>query len=176
MMRMTCNPELAGEASAEDRGCEGTIRGETMSCVADHGTLHMNMTSASPTESSGIITKDSPRSIEKTVTRLTELIAERGMKLFAVIDQSAEARSVGLDLRPTILVVFGNPAAGTAVMDAVPLAALDLPLRILVWADAGETKVSYLAPDALADRYALGPSLARNLAGIEPLTDSLVSP
>ena len=55
--------------------------------------------------------------------------------MFAVIDQQAAARDVGLDLRETTLVIFGNPAAGTRVMDAVPLAALDLPLKVLVWAD-----------------------------------------
>ena len=127
-----------------------------------------------PTAPAGITTKGSPRSIDETVTRLTELIEDRGMKLFAVIDQSAEASSVGLHLRPTTLVIFGNPAAGTAVMDAAPLAALDLPLKVLVWADGDETKVSYLAPRELADRYALRPDLARNLDGIDPLTDALV--
>jgi uncharacterized protein (DUF302 family) len=123
----------------------------------------------------GIVTKDSHRSVDDTVNRLTELIDARGMKLFAVIDQAAEARSVGLRLRPTTLVVFGSPLAGTAVMDAAPLAALDLPLKILVWADDDQTKVSYLSPGALAARYDLDPELAKNLAGIEPLTDTLVA-
>ena len=77
--------------------------------------------STGPTTTAGITTKDSPRSIEETVARLTELIDGHGMKIFAVIDQSAEARSVGLHLRPTTLVIFGDPAAGTAVMDAAPL-------------------------------------------------------
>ena len=63
------------------------------------------------------------------------------MKLFAVIDQRDEAHRAGLDLRDTTLVVFGNPA-GTAVMAAAPLSALDLPLKVLVWDDAGQTKVS----------------------------------
>jgi uncharacterized protein (DUF302 family) len=108
------------------------------------------------------------------VSRLTDLIHAKGMKLFAVIDQSAEARGVGLELRPTTLVLFGNPVAGTAVMDAAPLAALDLPLKVLVWADRDQTKISYLAPGALADRYALDPDLSRTLAGIDPLTEALV--
>ncbi len=123
----------------------------------------------------GITTKASTRSINDTVTKLTELIDARGMRLFAVIDQAAEARRVGLHLRPTTLVVFGNPVAGTAVMTAAPLAALDLPLKILVWADGEDTKVSYLAPGALASRYQLDPDLADNLAGIDPLTDALVA-
>ncbi len=132
------------------------------------------MTPTGPPATAGITTKVSSRSVDETVARLTELIEVRGMKLFAVIDQSAEARSVGCHLRPTTLVIFGNPVAGTAVMDATPLAALDLPLKVLIWADGDETKVSYLAPSAFADRYALRPDLARNLAGIDPLTDALV--
>jgi uncharacterized protein (DUF302 family) len=134
------------------------------------------MTSIGPITFNGITTKESPRSFEETVSRLTQLIEDRGMKLFAVIDQSAEARNVGLQLRPTTLVVFGNPIGGTAVMNATPLAALDLPLKVLVWADADQTKVSYLAPSALAERYTLDPDLAHNLSGIEPLTNALVCP
>ena len=132
--------------------------------------------STGPTTATGITTKDSPRSIEQTVARLTELIDGHGMKIFAIIDQSAEARGVGLHLRPTTLVIFGNPAAGTAVMDAAPLTALDLPLKILVWAERDQTRVSYIAPGTLADRYSLPSDLARNLAGIDPLTDALVKP
>ena len=132
------------------------------------------MTSAEPRAASAITTKASPRSTKETVARLTDLIDARGMKLFAVIDQAEEARNVGLQLRPTTLVIFGNPAAGTAV-DAVPLSALDLPLKILVWADGDQTKVSYPAPPTVAARYQLGPDLAQKLAGIDPLTDALVA-
>jgi Domain of unknown function DUF302 len=74
------------------------------------------------------------------------LAAAKEIKLFAVIDQAAEARQAGLDLRDTTLVMFGSPAAGPLVMAASPLAALDLPLKVLVWDDAGQTKVSYNAP------------------------------
>jgi uncharacterized protein (DUF302 family) len=132
------------------------------------------MTSSRLGTAAGIITKNSPRTINETVSRLTDLIHAKGMKLFAVIDQSAEAHEVGLELRPTTLVIFGNPAAGTAVMDAVPLAALDLPLKLLVWADQDQTKVSYVAPSVLADRYALDSELSRNLAGIELLAEALI--
>ena len=122
-----------------------------------------------------ITTKNSPRSINDTVTKLTGLIEARKMRLFAVIDQTAEARRVGLELRPTTLVIFGNPVAGTEVMNAAPLSALDLPLKILVWADGEQAKVSYLAPGALAARYNLDADLASNLAGVDPLTDALVA-
>jgi len=92
-----------------------------------------------------------------------------------VIDQSAEASQVGMQLRETTLVLFGNPAAGTPVMVAAPLSALDLPLKVLVWADGGQTKVSYYGPAALAARYGLSPDLAAKLAGIDPLTDALIA-
>jgi uncharacterized protein (DUF302 family) len=127
-------------------------------------------------DDSDVVTKISPRSVADTVSRLTGIIGGKGMKLFAVIDQSAEAREAGLSLRDTTLVIFGSPAAGTPVMAASPLAALDLPLKVLIWADAGQTKVSYYAPAALAARHHLGAGLAGNLAGIDPLTDALVAP
>jgi uncharacterized protein (DUF302 family) len=117
-------------------------------------------------------TKDSPWPVADTVERLTGLITTRGMSIFATIDQRAAAQSVGQDLRETILIVFGNPAGGTPVMNAVPLAGLDLPLKLLVWDDDGSTRVSYLSPSALAARFALSPSLAAPLAGIDQLTDA----
>ncbi len=122
-----------------------------------------------------IVTKLSPRPVDGTVSKLTGMISAKGMKLFAVIDQSAEARQVGLTLRETTLVIFGSPEAGTPVMAAAPLSALDLPLKVLVWDDAGQTKVSYYAPAALAARHHLSPEVAGNLAGINALTDALVA-
>ncbi len=123
----------------------------------------------------GIVTKPSHLTVAETVARLTDMVSAKGMRLFAVIDQRAEAQQVGLDLRETTLVIFGSPAGGTPVMAASPLAALDLPLKVLVWADEGQTKVSYYAPATLAARHHLGPDLAANLAGIDALTDALVS-
>ena len=122
-----------------------------------------------------VVTKLSPRPVADTVSKLTGMINAKGMKLFAAIDQSAEARQVGLSLRETVLVIFGSPAAGTPVMATAPLAALDLPLKVLVWDDEGQTKVSYYAPAALAARHHLGPDLAGNLAGINALTDAVVA-
>jgi uncharacterized protein (DUF302 family) len=122
----------------------------------------------------GITTKVSPKSVADTVSRLTGILSAKGLKVFAVIDQRAEARRVGLDMRETTLVVFGNPAAGTPVMVAAPMAALDLPLKVLIWDDDGQTKVSYYGPAALAKRYDLGQDLAADLAAIDPLTDALV--
>ena len=121
------------------------------------------------------VTKASPQSVANTVTRLTELIAAKRMRLFAVIDQSAEARRVGLELRDTVLVLFGSPASGTPVMASSPLAALDLPLKVVVWADRDHTCVSYLAPAALAARHQLSAELAAPLSGIDALTDELIA-
>jgi uncharacterized protein (DUF302 family) len=123
-----------------------------------------------------ITTKVSPRSVTDTVSRLTGILSGKGLKVFGVIDQSAEASQVGMPLRETTLVLFGNPAAGTPVMVAVPLSALDLPLKVLIWADDGQTKVSYYGPAALAARYGLSADLEAKLAAIDPLTDALIAP
>jgi uncharacterized protein (DUF302 family) len=122
-----------------------------------------------------VVTKLSPRSVGDTVARLSELLEAKGLKLFAVIDHSGEAEDNGLQLRDTKLVIFGNPQAGTPVMVAAPLAALDLPLKVLVWADGDQTKVSYTAPAELADRHGLSDELAAPLAAVDPLTDAVVS-
>jgi uncharacterized protein (DUF302 family) len=121
-----------------------------------------------------VTTKVSPRSVAATVSRLTGILSARSMKVFAVIDQSEQAREAGLRLRETTLVIFGSPAAGTPVMDAAPLAALDLPLKILIWADGSRTNVTYYSPAAIAARHGLDSELAAKLAGIDPLTDALI--
>jgi uncharacterized protein (DUF302 family) len=122
-----------------------------------------------------VVTKLSRQSVAGTVARLTGMITAKGMRLFAVIDQAAEARQVGLTLRETTLVIFGSPEAGTPVMAASPLAALDLPLKVLIWADEGQTKVSYYAPAALAASHHLTADLAASPSGINVLTDALVA-
>jgi uncharacterized protein (DUF302 family) len=122
-----------------------------------------------------VVTKLSGESVAATVAELTGMITAKGMRLFAVIDQAAEARQAGLELRETVLVIFGSPQAGTPVMAAWPLAALDLPLKVLIWADEGQTKVSYYAPAALAASHHLTAELAASLAGINALTDALVA-
>lgn len=122
-----------------------------------------------------VMTKISPLPYADTVNRLTSLLDAKHMKIFAVIDQRAEAQSAGRELRETTLVLFGNPAAGTPVMAAVPLAALDLPLKVLIWADNGQVNVSYVPPAELARRYQLSSELTARLAAIDVLTDALVA-
>jgi uncharacterized protein (DUF302 family) len=130
-----------------------------------------------PASSNGapeLTTKMSPRSVAETVARLRSLAEAKGMKVFAVIDHSGEARKVGLELRETKVVIFGSPQAGTPVMEAAPFAALDMPLKVLIWSDDGQTKVTYTAPTALAARYGLSEEMAARLAGIDGLADGLV--
>ena len=113
----------------------------------------------------GIVSKRSPYNVAETVSRLTDAMRAAGATIFAVIDQAAAAREAGLTLRETQLVIFGNPAGGTPVMDAVPLAALDLPLKILVFAaDDGKIWMSYLDRNWIAGRYELTSRLAAPLA------------
>jgi len=122
-----------------------------------------------------VITKTSPLSVADTVSRLLAVVASKGMKVFAVIDHSGEAATVGLPLRDTKVVMFGSPQAGTPVMQSAPLAALDLPLKVLVWADGSITKLSFTAPSTLAARYGLTAAMAARLAGIDALTDMVVN-
>ncbi len=122
-----------------------------------------------------IVTKHSPWSVAETVERLEGTIAAKGLELFVVIDHSGEAHARGLELRDTKVVVFGSPEAGTPVMEAHPLAALDLPLKVLVWDDVGETLLAYTAPVELASRYGLEDELAARLAGIDAVTDAVIT-
>jgi uncharacterized protein (DUF302 family) len=122
-----------------------------------------------------VITKLSPRSVSETVQRFTDILESKGVRVFAVIDQAAAARDAGSELRETTMVIFGNPKAGTPVMVASPLAALDLPLRIVIWADGGQTNVSYYDPASTARRFDVPADAAGGLAAIGPLTDALVS-
>ena len=122
------------------------------------------------------VTRDSPRPVDATVARVVALAEARGMTVFDVIDHSGGARQAGLELRDTKLVILGSAVAGTPVMEAAPLAALDLPLKVLVWQSGPSTKVSYTAPDALAVRHHLDPVLAARLAGIQALVEEAVAP
>jgi uncharacterized protein (DUF302 family) len=127
-------------------------------------------------EIDGIVSRRSPVPVTATVERLTEAIQAAGAKLFAVIDQSGEAARVGQSLRDTKLVLFGNPQGGTPVMQEVPLATLDLPLKIAVWTDeAGATWMSYLTAEWLAQRYDLSPELAKPLSAVDALTSRVAS-
>lgn len=92
----------------------------------------------------GIVDLQSNHSVDQTVTRVEQILRDKGVTLFAVVDHGGEAAKVGLDMRPTKLVIFGSARAGTPVMVAAPSAAIDLPLKILVWEDAAGKNVGLL--------------------------------
>src|SRR5215475_1354343 len=107
-----------------------------------------------PQSSDTVITKVSSKSVAETVDRLKRLIADRGFTVFNVIDHSGVAERVGVQMPESKLVMFGKPTVGAAVMLAAPLAALDLPLKVLVWEDRnGAVSVSYNSPEFLAERH-----------------------
>jgi uncharacterized protein (DUF302 family) len=121
---------------------------------------------------SGAVHKRAAFSVAETVERLTDAIDGARAKVFATVDHSGEAERAGLRLRDTKLVIFGNPAAGTPVMLASPLAALDLPLKVLVWEDdEGAVWLSYLEAAWLAVRHGLDARLAAPLSAVEQLTE-----
>src|SRR5215471_1357945 len=103
-----------------------------------------------PTTSSGIIDVPSNHAVEQTVERLKNILQSNGVTLFALVDHSGEAEKVGMKMRPTKLLIFGSPRAGTPLMLAAPRVAIDLPLKILVWEDGnGKVWVSYNSPEYL---------------------------
>lgn len=121
-----------------------------------------------------VVTTSSPWSMADTVARLSAVVAARGMKVFAVIDHSDEARRVGLALRDTKLFIVGSPSVSTLAIAAAPLAALDLPLRVIVWEDGHRTMVSYPSPAEVARRYGLDDDLAAALGSIDAVISAVV--
>jgi uncharacterized protein (DUF302 family) len=119
-----------------------------------------------------VVTKQSSWSMADTLARLSAVLAARGIEVFAITDHSGKARDVGLELRDTKLVIFGSPSA--TVIEAAPLAALDMPLRVVVWEDGYQTRVSYPAPAAVARRYALKGELADALASIDAVISAVI--
>jgi len=123
-----------------------------------------------PNADKGIIDTPSHHSVNETIEKLKEILRAKGVTLFAVIDHSGEAEKVGMRMRPTKLVIFGNPKAGTPVMLAAPSSAIDLPLKILVWEDGeGKVWVTYNSQAFLQERHSLPAELMQNLAVIEAL-------
>lgn len=100
-----------------------------------------------------LIVKDSANSVDETVAKLTAAIENAGAKVFAVVDHAKGASSVGEELAPATLVIFGNPKIGTPIMQNAIEAGLDLPMRVLVYEDGRQTKITYLDPAALKDRH-----------------------
>lgn len=109
-------------------------------------------------------------SVSETLQRLLALLNDKGLKVFAVVDHSGEAEKAGLAMPPTQLVIFGSPKAGTPVMLAAPTAAIDLPLKVLVWQDeSGKSQITFNSPDYLAQRHGIPDTLVKNISGVGAL-------
>jgi uncharacterized protein (DUF302 family) len=129
---------------------------------------------AHPTD--GVVHRHSPFSVADTVARLTAAIGAAGAKLFVLVDHSGEAERVGLTLRDTKLLIFGNPVGGTPAMQASPVTALDLPLKVLVWADdQGAVWMTYLSAEWLAQRHGIPAEQAKPLGAVDALTSRVAA-
>ena len=124
----------------------------------------------SPAANKGLIDKASNHSVDETVARLQNILQAKGVTLFALVDHSGEAAKVGMQMRPTKLLIFGSPKAGTPLMLAAPSVAIDLPLKILIWEDAqGKTWLTYNSPEYLRERHGFPQELLANIAVVEAL-------
>ena len=120
----------------------------------------------------GIKTRISRHSFDDTVCRIQELLVEKSITLFALVDHSGEARAVGLHMPPTKLLIFGAPKAGTPLMLAAPSTAIDLPLKILVAQQPdGSVLLSWNDPDWLQQRHGFPMELKANIAAVEMLVN-----
>jgi uncharacterized protein (DUF302 family) len=109
-------------------------------------------------------------SVADAWTRLDAAVVERGLTVFARIDFAADAAAVGMHLRPTRLLVFGNPRAGTPLLAAAPTAGIDLPLKVLIWEDAqGRVTVGYNSPAWIGARHGVPDELRARLQPVELL-------
>ena len=118
----------------------------------------------------GVVRVPGNHSVDQTVDKLKEILQAKGVALFALVDHSGEAQKVGMTMRPTKLLIFGSPKAGTPLMLAAPSAAIDLPLKILVAEDeAGKVWISYNSPDYLKERHGLSQDVLQNIAVVETL-------
>jgi uncharacterized protein (DUF302 family) len=123
----------------------------------------------------GLIKVASPYSVDQTLQRLEAILAERSLKIFALIDHSGEAEKIGLKMKPTKVMIFGSPKGGTPVMLAAPSIAIDLPLKVLVAEDeAGKVSISYTDPEYLRQRHAVPTDLVKNIAGVGALVAKAV--
>ncbi|MBJ7600385.1 MAG: hypothetical protein DLM67_23540 [Candidatus Nephthysia bennettiae] len=126
-------------------------------------------------DTSGVVRIASRHEYADTVARLRTEIERRQLTLYAAIDQQLEAERVGLRLRPTTLLIFGNPAAGAGVMQTSPEAAIDLPLKILVWQDAEQVWVAVNDAAYLQRRHQLPAHLLPVLEGPRAVVEAALA-
>jgi len=121
-------------------------------------------------EVKGLVRVRSQHDVDATVAKIEAMLTAKGVTVFALVDHSGEAAKVGLSMRPTKLVIFGSPKAGTPLMVAAPSVAIDLPLKLLVWEDeAGVIWVGYNSAEYLQERHHLPVELMANVAVVEGL-------
>jgi uncharacterized protein (DUF302 family) len=124
---------------------------------------------------SGMVDVPSGYSVPETLARLQSILKEKSITVFALIDHSGEAEKAGLAMRPTQLLIFGSPKAGTPLMVAAPRLAIDLPLKALAWQDEqGKVWLSYNSPEYLQQRHGFPEGLMKNIAGIAALVQKAV--
>jgi len=146
-----------------------SLRGSEHSNSGSYSQINLE-TPMTPTTDNGIISIPSNHSVDQTVEKLKGILQAKGVALFALIDHSGEAEKVGMKMRPTKLLIFGNPKAGTPVMQAAPSIAIDLPLKILIWEDAeGRVWLSYNSPAYLQRRHGVPQDLMQNIVVVEKL-------
>jgi len=122
-----------------------------------------------------VVTKPSKYSVSETIDRIERAVTAKGMKIFARIDHGGEATNVGLEMRPTQLLIFGNPKGGTALMVARPTAAIDLPMKALAWEDKdGKVWLTYNSPELLKDRHGVPEELTSKLDPVGKLLEQAV--
>ena len=121
-----------------------------------------------------LVVASSPHDVSSTVARAEAALRTRGVTLFAAVDHAAGAREAGLELADEVLLVFGNPKVGTALMQANPGVGIELPLRMLIWDEQGTTRVGFADPVELAGPYDLGDSLPV-LSRLRALLDEVVA-
>jgi uncharacterized protein (DUF302 family) len=129
-----------------------------------------------PSSGNGLVHLSSPYSVAETTERLESTLKAKSIELFCHIDHSGEAEKVGLKMHPTELLIFGNPKGGTPLMLASPTSAIDLPLKALIWEDAGhKVWVTYNSPEYLQQRHNIPPELLKNIAILGELLKSIVA-
>lgn len=132
---------------------------------------------SSTTDHPGVVRLASPHSVAETATRLERILKERGVLIFARIDFAADAARSGLTMRPEQLLIFGNPKAGTPLMQTDPIAGLDLPLKALIFEGGnGRTCIAWNDPHYVIGRHGLPAALAANLAAAVPLIEQAAQP
>ena len=128
-----------------------------------------------PLPDNGLVHVRSPYSVRETLKRLESVLQAKNLTVFARIDHSGEAEKIGLQMRPTQLVIFGSPKAGTPLMVASPTLAIDLPLKALAWEDAdGLVWLSYNSPEYLKRRHEIPDELVKNIAGVGAMLEKAV--